>query len=413
MLTKDLLRWKVSGAYVKPSFVSVSDPRLLELAERLIAVFENSIGVSREELDEQLEPLSDGWNDVKIVRGLIKILLDRSQFSECRDLDYPAARHALFLRSAALLRSPECPTDPIDFRARLLAEEPVLKRSVYPDLPENERLSSLKKIFPRELLERYNMALAQSLMLFCERLDCKVCAEDQAALRRLFKYLKFFRLLFRAEMIAGKPGEAPMIRLQIDGPASILDNSTKYGLQLASFFPAICSMRLWQVSCGLKLRSRTLRLRLDESSRLVSHYTHFGDYIPEEIRLFQDYFNRSGEGECTWRLLPREGYLRLEDNQLIFPDFRFVSERGRELNVELFHQWHKSSLENRLEYLEKHPEIPLLLGADRSCLKPDAELKERFSALPGNFCFSSFPGVERVLKALNEKTASLDCLCGF
>ena len=403
MLTRDLLRYKSSGMYVKPSFISVSEPKLLTLAERLIAIFENSVGTTREELDEQLERITAAYNDVKLARGLVKILLDRCEFTGCKDQDYPAARHALFLRSAALLRSPDCPEDPQEYRARLMEREEVLREAVYPDLPENERLLSVRKTFPKELLERYNMSLAQSLMLFSDGLDCKICADNQAALRRLFKYLKFFRLLFRAELANGKKkSDPPMIRLRIDGPASILDNSTRYGLQLASFFPAVCAMRLWQVSCTLKVRTRTMRLNLDESSRLVCHYANFGAYIPEEIRMFQDHFNQAGNS--GWTLVPREGYLKLEDNQLTFPDFRFRSDNGTEIDVELFHQWHKTPLKERLDYLEKHPGTPLILGADRVCLKQDEELKTRFLALPGNFQFSSFPGVENVTKALNKKS---------
>ena len=74
MLTKDLLRYKVSGAYAKPSFISVSDPRLLDLAERLIAVFENSIGTTREELDEHLDRLTLCYHDIKLARGLGGVL---------------------------------------------------------------------------------------------------------------------------------------------------------------------------------------------------------------------------------------------------------------------------------------------------------------------------------------------------
>ena len=166
MLTRDLLRYKVSGVYVKPSFISAADERLLNLAEQLNAVFENSIGSTRAELDEQLNRLTAASRDVKLARGLVKILLDRSSFSGCHDQDYPAARAALFQRSAALLRSPECPDDPADFRARLTAGESVLANAVYPDLPEQEQLLSVRKTFPKELLERYNMSLAQSLLLF-------------------------------------------------------------------------------------------------------------------------------------------------------------------------------------------------------------------------------------------------------
>ena len=39
-----------------------------------------------------------------------------------------------------------------------------------------------------------------------------------------------------------------VIRLKIDGPASILENSLKYGLQLASFFPALCRLKKWKIS---------------------------------------------------------------------------------------------------------------------------------------------------------------------
>ena len=73
MLTRDLLRYKSSGMYVKPSFISVSEPKLLTLAERLLAIFENSVGTTREELDEQLERITAAYNDVPISQ---KILVD-------------------------------------------------------------------------------------------------------------------------------------------------------------------------------------------------------------------------------------------------------------------------------------------------------------------------------------------------
>jgi len=153
-----------------------------------------------------------------------------------------------------------------------------------------------------------------------------------------------------------------------------------------------------------KQENIALRLRLDESSRLVCHYTNFGAYIPEEFKMFQDYFNQTPDR--GWTMIPRESYLKLEGNLLTFPDFRFRSDSGTEIDVELFHQWHKTPLKERLDYLEQHPETPLILGVDRVCLKNDEELKERFQARPGNFLFSSFPGVENVIKALDKKERS-------
>lgn len=400
MLTRDLLRYKVTGCYAKPSFVATDDPALLEFATQLIAIHEESVGCRREELEENIARMTALWRDVKLARGLAKILNDRCTFSECLEQDYPALRHDLFLRTARLLADENCPDNPASFREKVMEGETVLQNEIYADLPENERLLSLKKTFPRELLERYNLSLVQSLLLFSEGLECQVSAEDPALLRRLFKYLKFFRLLFSAELADGrKKGAVPMIRLKIDGPASILENSTKYGLQLASFFPAICTLKAWKASSGLKLRDKPLRLALDETSKLVCPYTNFGAYIPDELKMFQDYFNGKA---ASWRLVQRSAYLRMEGNRLAFPDFRFRSDDGAEFDLELFHQWHKGPLTERMDYLEKHPETPLLLGVDRACLKGDDSLKERFSKLRGCFLFSSFPGVENVVKHLEE-----------
>ncbi|OQA83466.1 MAG: hypothetical protein BWY31_02850 [Lentisphaerae bacterium ADurb.Bin242] len=405
MLTRDLLRYKVSGGYAKPSFIAADNAPLLEFAAQLISIHEQAAGCRREELEENVGRMTALWHDVKLARGLAKILNDRCIFSECLEQDYPALRRELFRRSARLLAGENCPAGAAAFREKVMEEETVLQQEIYADLPENERLLSLKKTFPRELLERYNLSLVQSLLLFSEGLECQVSAEDPALLRRLFKYLKFFRLLFRAELSGDrKKGSVPMIHLKIDGPASILENSTKYGLQLASFFPALCSMKSWKAASGLKLRDKPLRLALDETSKLVCPYTNFGAYIPEELKMFQNYFNGKA---ASWRLVQRNAYLRLEGNRLAFPDFRFRSDDGAEFDLELFHQWHKGPLAERLDFLEKHPETPLLLGADRACLKGDDALKERFSNLPGCFLFSSFPGVENVVKHLEEARAFL------
>lgn len=400
MLTRDLLRYKVSGGYAKPSFVATDNAALLEFAAQLTAIHEQAAGCRREELEENIGRMTNLWHDVKLARGLAKILSDRCIFSECGEQDYPALRHALFLRSARLLADENGPVDAASFREKVMEDETVLQKEIYVDLPENERLLSLKKTFPRELLERYNLSLVQSLLLFSEGLECQIPSEDPASLRRLFKYLKFFRLLFRAELSGDrKKDSSPMIRLKIDGPASILENSTKYGLQLASFFPALCSMKIWKVASDLKLRDKSLRLVVDETSKLVCPYTHFGAYMPEELKMFENYFNSA---ETSWQLVQRNAYLRLEGARLAFPDFRFRSSDGVEFDLELFHQWHRGPLAERLDFLEKHPETPLLLGADRACLKGDETLKERFSNMRGCFLFSSFPGVENVVKHLEK-----------
>lgn len=410
MLTRDLLRYRMSGEYAKIQFISPEDHRLLALASTLISLFENAVHCTREDLEEQLSPVINGSPDIILTRGLVKLLLDRSLFSgrEFAGQDLPARRHTLFRKSMELLDSPECPENPFTFRDQVWDSFPEWEeRKVYCDLPEYETLLSVRKIYPKELLERYNVALVQSMILYAGEMVCTLPAEDPAQLRRFFKYLKFFRLLCKAELKKGKE-TSHRIQLHIDGPASLLEHSSKYGLNLACFFPAVCTFPRWKISCDLKIREKKIRLSLDEKSALQWSYSNFGAYIPEEFKLFSEYFLQKQE-EMPWKMVVRESFLRLEKGQLVFPDFRFRHDAtSLEVDVELFHEWHKHELTQRLAYLEKHPEIPLLLGTDRSCLKKDAVLEERFRSREGNFLFSNFPGVENVMKALEKYRLSLE-----
>lgn len=410
MLTKDLLRYRMSGEYAKIRFISPEDPRLLALASTLITLFENAVHCTREDLEEQLSPVVNGSQDILLTRGLVKLLMDRSTFSgrNFDQKDLPAQRHTLFLRSMELLENPECPEDPFVFRDRVWDSFPEWEeRQVYCDLPEYEMLLSVRQIYPAELLERYNVSLVQSMILYTGEMVCTLPAEDPAKLRRFFKYLKFFRLLCRAEL-KKKKGDPPQILLHIDGPASLLEHSSKYGLNLACFFPAVCAFPRWKIHCDLKIREKRIRLNLDEKSALKWSYTHFGAYIPEEFKLFSDYFVQKQE-ELPWKMAVRENFLQMEKGELVFPDFRFRHESSSlEVDVELFHEWHKHELKRRLAYLEKHPEIPLILGADRSCLKKEDSLEEHFRSREGNFLFTNFPGVENVMKALEKYRLSLE-----
>ena len=69
-------------------------------------------------------------------------------------------------------------------------------------------------------------------------------------------------------------------------------------------------------------------------------------------------------------------------------------------------------MRERLEFLNSHPETPILIGIDRSLFPKkeggDSVIKE--NPLYGDkiFLFSGYPGVERVLKILNGLQQSTD-----
>lgn len=402
MLTKDLIRARLSGDTVKPQFVHTDDPEILRYAEALILLYGEGAGATAAELDESAAALAAAFRDKKLAEGLHKTVRDRAEFSLPADCDYPAARVELFRGTAALLRSGGAPESLDDVKAAVFASVPsaaeTFAQGIYCDLPECERLLPMKKMLVREVPERYNVSLVQSLLLFASKLTVTIPAKSEPAfLRRLFRYMKFFRLLFTAEM-TGKDA----IRLTFDGPASVLEHSAKYGLQIASFFPAVCQLPQWSIAAEVMWKEHPRKLKLDESSGLVSHYANFVAYQPEEIRMFADYFRTSRTG---WTLDDMPGWIPLGGQALLFPDFVFRDASGREYPMELFHLWHAHQLEQRLAWCEGHPERNLLLGVDRSLLKKDGVLKERLEASgyfqSHGFLFRDFPGVEKVAKLLD------------
>ena len=402
MLTKDLIRARLSGDAVKPQFVRVDDPEILRYAGDLIQLYAEGAGTTAAELDEAAGALAAGFKDRKLADGLHKTVRDRAEFSLPADCDFPAARVDLFRAAAALLRSGNAPEKLEDVRGTVFASAPSVAEAfgqgIYCDLPECERLLPMRKMLVREVPERYNVSLVQSLLLFSSKLTVTIPAgEEPASLRRLFKYMKFFRLLFTAEM---KGGDS--ILLTVDGPASVLEHSAKYGLQIASFFPAVCLLPRWSISAEVMWKERPRKLKLDESSGLVSHYSNFTAYQPEEIRMFTELFRSSKTG---WTLDDAPGWIPLGGQALLFPDFIFRSESGREFPMELFHRWHAGQLEQRLRWCEENPERGLLLGVDRALLKKDGVLKERLEASDyfrsHGFLFRDFPGVEKVSNLLN------------
>lgn len=409
MLTKDLLRVKAGGKSLTPRFVDVASPGLLDLAARLLSCYvcaEDGSPVPLKEISESVEEVGGGYPDLKLLRGLDKILRDRCGFSSPEACDYVEPRAGLFAASGEVLRTLEPGTDEAAFREAVLGGMQSEARAfvdggIYADLPGNELLLESPKLSPRELLERYNCALAQSLLLYSADIELEIEDPEAAKMRRLCKYLKFFRLLARISRV----GTGGRLRVTVDGPASMFENTQKYGLQLACFFPAVLDMARWSLKTRVKPYGRELDLKLDQESGLTGHYRNFSAYVPEEVAMFHRLFKEKVE---DWRVVGGDALSQEGSNELIFPDLSFCSISGQLLHLELFHRWHATALLQRLEYCEKHPGIPLVIGVDRALhRRPEilARLEESEYFQQSGFLFRDFPGVDRVRKLLDGKRA--------
>lgn len=406
MLTRDLLRYKTASGKITPRFIDPRDPVLLRFASDLAETYQASLHSPKHEIEQSLSPLLNSISDRKLAAGLLKIYDDRCVYSGNSELDWPAMRRILFAKSSSLLGGCREGESFSGFRERVFASagESVipLSENIYADLPEFELLMRTCDMTPSQLLEKYNTVLVQSLVIHTSNMKVRIEEPDSAKMRRFFKYLRFFRLLAEPLECSHWSGAAPgIVELRIDGPASILEQSAKYGLQLASFLPALFCMSKWKCSCALDLNGEK-RLSLDQSSGLSAQFGRLGIYVPEEVKMFVKLFP---ERVPEWEIVPESPFLRGGRRQdFVFPDMMF-RKGGKTVYLELFHRWHLTQLAGRLGFLKENPGIPLILGVESSALKSAPLLKTALEQheLYGKriFLFRDFPSMEKVRKILS------------
>ncbi len=399
MLTKDMINCRCTGREIRPSFIPLDDAAALESARELLDVYCRCKEATRSQIEELVEPVVMAADNPKAAKGLAKLTEDLAVYSAREDVDFTAQRLRLFAISASVLRHENWPEEEEYLRLiREQAGKPSLldDGQLYADLPEYDRLLNFPELTPPQLLARYNCALVQALLFFADTMTLTIRGEEPARLRRLFKYLKFFRLL--ARLYEGKCSDE--LKLVIEGPGSLFTQGKRYGMQLACFFPAVCTLRQWTMEAEVEWKEKRRLLRLDQTTGLSSHYHVYSAYVPEEIKMFHNYFK---EKVKDWSILEQTSFLKGRKGELIFPDLSFRSPKGMVVHLELFHKWHARPLQERLEFMDSQPDFPLLIGVDRSLLA-EAGLEERLKATPWfdkkGFLFKDYPTVDKTLRCL-------------
>ena len=407
VLTKDLINVRLMGERVMPAFVSVADESLLSLAARMIGVYSTGNGVTRGEIDEMLAPVVSSCRNLRLGNGLRKTLDDRAEYASAAQEDLASRRKEVFLASARELRS-GIHADEASYGEAIRKTVHLPEDGLYSDLPENERLVTIGDMTPRELLERYNCALVQGLLLYSRQLELELPEVRPAQLRRLMRALRFNRLV--ADVVSrdkgpGSDDEPISVKMLVDGPGSVLANSRSYGLQLALFFPNVCLLPKWRLKAKVELRGKWRNLVLDESCSLVFNGRMTGAYVPEEVNLFSRRMAELIQGS-QWHLAEECPYIKCRGGMFIFPDYAFMNDKGEYCYLELFHRWHSTQLSARLEALDNGAQWPLLIGVDSSVAHgPDIEAQLASSAYfqRHGFIYRDYPLPDKVLKLLDAQ----------
>jgi uncharacterized protein len=397
MLTGKMVRVRFARDHIIPMYLDPADPEWLEVAEQLLRVFRSSERIPRGQLEAEIDELFGDLPQPLIHNGLAKLLEDRCEFEVEAALPPEDVREAVF-RAAAKQRHATLEQIGATFSrdeiirsvANELNTEPAqIEASLFADLKSEQRLTQFKDTTAERLLERYNVALAQAVLLRSTGVEIVLSGETPARYRQIFRQIKFHRLICNVEVVKAKT-----YRLEVDGPLSLFSATQKYGLQLALFLPTLLLCQKFELTAKLRwgTEKKAKLFHLTSKDGLVSHQAETGAYVPPEVPMFVDLFRKK---ITDWELSEETEIIPLGKNVWI-PDYRLVHRATEQVVLlDILGFWRRSSAERHLAMLKEHAGGPFIVALSDQLNVEEGELE----GLPDNVVrFRNMPLPDEVVK---------------
>ncbi|HLM76028.1 MAG TPA: DUF790 family protein [Polyangiaceae bacterium] len=362
MLTLDLVRVRRKEKWLIPRYLRKdAAERMLPVASALIETLGGMIGRTRDEIDAALGAIPIPARDRVPSLGLRKLLDDRSEFEVTEGVDPEALRREVFAAAAAAHKGLDVhgqfDREAVlhEVAARLNIPREALEAGLYADLRGSEILRGYQGITPEALIERYNLALAQAVLLRAESVSVKVEGEPPDRYKKLFRAARFHGLI---HVVTGDPEAGYVIKL--NGPFSLFDAVQRYGLRLALFLPSVLACSKFHVAAEIlwgKSRER-VTFEITPKDGLVSHVADFPQSSPD-LDVFCAAFTKL---ESAWIVRPNERIFALPGEVVCVPDLVFKNKKtGEEVFLEAFGFWSRDAVWKRVELIRRgFPERILL-----------------------------------------------------
>ena len=352
--------------------------RALAIAERLHGLAVAHVGQTREELLDAWRAVKVGARERKLADGIKKLIDDGLEFEVALDVDPVALRREVFELATARRKALE---DGARFDREALVEEvaarhalepEALERGLYGDLKSAHVLTEVAAPPPSALVAGYDLEQARAVLLRAVRVTARVRGASPAALRTLFRKLKFQRLLHRITR-----EEDGAFRIDIDGPFSLFESVTKYGLALAIALPSITACGDWEIEADVRWGKKRDPLVF----RLAGSATGEDDVppaLPEEVEQLRERFEtRKG----PWTARAADEILDLPGVGLCVPDLAFEhAETGEVILLEVMGFWSRDAVWRRVELVEAGLETKILFAVSERLRVSEAVLGDD---LPG------------------------------
>lgn len=357
MLTADLVDVRRKGTELT---LRPLDERAFEeafvVARALLDATRGLVGARREDVVQAWEAAAGedgGPAKRKIVLGLRKLVEDGCTFEAETPVDPAAMRRSLFVRAAGARRERTFDRSAIvkEVAAEHGVAETEVERGMFADLRGEHLLREAPAFGPDELVHAFDVGRAQAVLLTAVRVTCDVRAASPGALRAFFTKLKFHQLLFEAKPLEEGDG----FRVVVDGPFSMFEASTKYGLRLALLLPALRELDDWSLVAEVRWgKERTpLVFRLDAGkptavpSKRGDDDVHLGDDVRDLL------VDLRKLAKAPWKVKPATALLDLPGVGVCVPDLVLERKGERPVYVEVLGYWSRDAVWKRVELAQK------------------------------------------------------------
>lgn len=344
----------------------------LPIVEQLLQLYRDGAGLTRRQLHAQAETIFESIPDcpARRIAAFIKLLDDVSDYESDKGGKAAKLRQSVF--RAAATKHPLVTQASHIFGAEQWAVKnniandlqmkwPEIERKLFADVIEFHPLKSFNGYENgAALLARYNVAQVQAALYRAVRMTIWANSD----LKIITRSIKLSRLMHSIRRLENDEYE-----FIIDGPASAIRTTKRYGIAMAKMIPMLLACRDWRMLAPIEVGNSGYRLQLQLTSNcgLTSSKTIDDDFDSSVEAELMDKWNRNPlEG---W-ILNRESDLLFSNQKVFTPDFVAEHESGRKLFVEIIGYWTPEYLTAKVETLNQFVDYPILLIAQEDKQQP-------------------------------------------
>ena len=399
MLTKELAIADYEGSRLIPDRLHRREhAHYAAYADSMLRVYRTGVGRTRSELHRAIHGVfaKESGCPIRRIDAFCKLLDDLSTFTQGGRGQAAALRQDVF-RQAAIWHPLTKQADrqfPHDEETAKAAIANALGKSweeidneLFGDVVECHRLEEFSGYPSGEaLLARYNVAQVQ-VALF-RAVEMIVWASDD--FKTILRYAKLARLMHSIRLLSDSRYE-----IRLDGPASALRGTRRYGVSFAKFLPAVIACQGWRMHAVIQTRRPGWLVSLDLSpeDRLNSHLP-----APQQFdsRVEENFAQRWGSQREGWTL-EREGEILHQNQKVFVPDFVLHHEDGRKALLEIVGFWTPEYLNAKFQTLRKFERHSILLAVGKPASARKADLP------PGTIHYKTVLRPEDVLEQLRTR----------